>query len=492
MKANDATARDDERDWTTESPWCDHPFLQGIMRPVSEELPLDDLPDVEGKIPEVMSGVLLRNGPNQRFAPRTTNYHFFDGDGMVHGLWIDGGRARYSNRWVRTRAYEMQVAAGRSLWGGLQDSPLRSPPPRGGGPMKQHGGVNAVWHGGCLLAVDEVGLPWRLDPRTLETHGEHDFGGAWDYPFTPHPKIDPETGEMICFGYDVSQGATLRYAVVDRNGRMTHQTEIELLGPRMIHDIAITANYTVILDVPICFRKAGALVGRPFRYEAARGARLGVLPRHGDAGSLRWFDIPPCSVFHVLNAWEEGEEIVVWAPRGEDVDMSLPTLNPTAASMRGFDHDTALPDAPRITRWRLSLRTGRLEEQVVALDESLEFPRINDGFMGRRTQYGYLMRGSMDAHIKLDLQTFERQVHRHGDGHFCFEMVFVPHPEAMAEDHGWLVGYRYDLARDRSCAVIIDARDFEAPPVATIALPQRVPMGPHGTWTPKSDIPWPS
>ena len=78
------------------------PFLKGNYAPVADELTAFDLP-VEGSIPAELDGWYLRNGPN----PRKATGHWFTGDGMVHGVRLENGRAAwYRNRWVRTESFE--------------------------------------------------------------------------------------------------------------------------------------------------------------------------------------------------------------------------------------------------------------------------------------------------------------------------------------------------------------------------------------------------
>ena len=84
--------------------------------------------------------------------------------------------------------------------------------------------------------------------------------------------------------------------------------------------------------------------------------------------------------------------------------------------------------------------------------------------------------------VKYDLLKGTRERHSHGQGRMGGEGVFVPRPDAKAEDEGWLVTYVHDAANGKSEMVIVDARDFTAAPVARVKLPARVPYGFHGTW----------
>ena len=79
-----------------------HHYLEGNFGPVTEEITAVDLP-VTGTIPAELDGRLLRNGPNPIEPQDPATYHWFTGDGMVHGLRLRDGKAEwYRNRWVRS------------------------------------------------------------------------------------------------------------------------------------------------------------------------------------------------------------------------------------------------------------------------------------------------------------------------------------------------------------------------------------------------------
>ena len=305
-----------QADWTETTPWNEQPALTGIMRPVTEELAVEC--EVEGTLPPELDGVVFRNGPNQKYEPRTPAYHFFDGDGMAHGLRIGGGQAHYRNRWVRTECFELQEAAGRSLWGGLMDNPLRVRPPRGAPRFKAHGGVNIVWHAGQLLALDEIGLPWRIDPGTLQTLGAHDYDGRWRGPMTPHPKFDTATGEMITFGYDVMRRPLLDYAVV-RPRR--HDESRDLDRRAQAGDDPRFCDHRAVLGHP---RRSDRLQQGP-----GPDRRLGVSVRPASSAALR--RVAP-------TRRGRGHPLVRRQPRGLDA-------RPLCLGRRGRDRGARLPDA---------------------------------------------------------------------------------------------------------------------------------------------------
>src|ERR1700712_1636703 len=91
----------------------ENPFLSGNYAPVRSEDEFDLA--VTGQIPAGLNGAFYRNGPNPQFEPRGP-YHWFGGDGMIHGFFLEDGKARYRNRWVRTPRWREEHAAGKALF----------------------------------------------------------------------------------------------------------------------------------------------------------------------------------------------------------------------------------------------------------------------------------------------------------------------------------------------------------------------------------------
>lgn len=439
-----------------------NPYLQGNFAPVATETTATDLP-VTGSLPDALDGLLLRDGPNPAGTP-AANHHWFLGDGMIHGVRLRGGRAEwYRNRWVRTE----QLGAATSM-AAAPTSAVRTT-------ISGTGGVNVVGHAGRILALGEVGLPWRLDAE-LATVGEEDFAAALGTSVTAHPKFDPVTGEMVFFGYDFGP-VNLRYHVADRSGALVHSVEIDTPRPTMMHDFGVTATRVVFMDLPVVFDLEVILAGRqmPFRWDADAGARLGVMPRRGHSDDVVWIEIDPCYVFHPFNAYDDGDRVVM------DV-IRYPKM---------FATDLLGPNEPNlgsVWRWVIDPTAGRVE--AAALDDrGQEFPRVAPGSETRPYRYGYSVSSRAASGLfefnevrKRDFRDGSESAYHPGAGRHPGEAVFVADPDASAEDDGWLLSVIYDAATDRSDVVVLDARDLEAGPVATVALPVRVPYGFHGNW----------
>ena len=94
-----------------------NPFLAGNFAPVLDSLDIKNL-EVVGKIPDDLYGVYMRNGPNPAFPPLSYTYPY-DGDGMIHALYLHDGQADYRNQFVHTKGLNKEQKAGKALYGGI-------------------------------------------------------------------------------------------------------------------------------------------------------------------------------------------------------------------------------------------------------------------------------------------------------------------------------------------------------------------------------------
>jgi len=256
-------------------PFPDDPFLRGNYAPYPMEGEIHDCV-VEGELPRELDGTLYRNGPNPQYAPRG-RYHWFDGDGMIHAFAIHDGRVAYRNRWVRTARFALERGAREGLFGGLAD--MAKTDLRAAATSPNTANTNIVLHAGRLLALWEGGLPYALDPRTLETIGPFDFRGSLAGPMTAHPKLDPETGEMLFFGYAFAP-PFLRYHVVAKDGTLIRSEEIEVAVPTMMHDFIATREHVIFLVCPATLRLENIeKTGSPLGWEPELGTRIGASQR---------------------------------------------------------------------------------------------------------------------------------------------------------------------------------------------------------------------
>jgi carotenoid cleavage dioxygenase len=432
---------------------------------------------VEGEIPRQLDGTLYRNGPNPQFAPRG-RYHWFDGDGMIHAFTIRDGKAHYRNRWVRTERFKMEREAREALFGGLNAMEVTDA--RALGIVPNAANTNIIVHAGKLLALWEAGPPHELDSRTLDTLGPYDFAGALVGPMTAHPKIDPETGELLFFGYSPFP-PYLRYHVVSAEGKFVRSEEIDVPVPTMMHDFITTREHVIFMVCPATFRPENLTTNSPVRWEPDLGTKIGVMPRNGGNADVVWFETDPCYVFHPMNAYSEHGRVIADVCRFD----RLPLFDGADAA----EFVKAL--TARLTRWTLDLAGGTV--QAERLDESpCEFPRLDERFTGLRYRHGYASgrAGSpvgadfFNAIYHYDHQGGRRRMHNLGSTSFTSEPVFVPRSPRAREGEGFLLAVVYRREEHRSDLLILDAENVERAPLATVKLPHRVPYGFHGNWGP--------
>ena len=461
-----------------------NPFLSGNYAPVMEEN-VAELLEVTGAIPKDLNGHFLRIGPNPVFVPDVQTYHIFDGDGMIHAVQFDNGQATYRNRFVDTEGLRLERAKGTWIWKGMAGMAdlIKGVPPPAEGMMKNTANTAMVYHNNTLFALMEAAPPHKMTLPDLGTVGEETFGGKLTHPFTAHPKVDAVTGEMMTFGYSPVP-PFLTYSVISPSGELVHTTPVTMPKGVMMHDCAITENFTVFLDMPITFDFSRAMRGDLLLdWEPQNGSRLGVIPRFGNDEDVKWFDVDISMVFHVSNAWEDGDEIVVQASRSLRSDISRATEN-------AGKHEDMRDQLGQLYEWRLNMKTGEAKERHLDTAHYCDFPRINDDLAGRKSRYTYAARFDLDhdalfnAELKYDDQTGAIQVHDLGAGRWGGEGVFVKRDGAKTEDDGYVVLFVWDDNTQRSECLVIDARDFESPPVATIRIPYRVPFGFHAGWAP--------
>jgi carotenoid cleavage dioxygenase-like enzyme len=433
-------------------------YLSGNFAPVEQELTAFDLA-VTGQIPAELEGRWLRNGPNPDSPVDAKLHHWFLGNGMVHGVRLRGGKAEwYRNRYV---ASTHDRANGRV-----------------GANTNVGGFAGTTW-----AMVEAGGAPFEMSYE-LDSLGENRFHGTLDGPFTAHPKYDPSTGELHSMNYQWPDLIDhVNYTVVGSDGRVTKNLAIPVPDMPMMHDMSLTETYAVIYDlsVTINFDVLAAGSPFPFKWDAERPCRVGLLPRDGSADDVVWCEVAPCYVFHPLNAYDAADGTVVVDVCRYDDMMVDDRTGPFSESPPTFD------------RWVINPATRKVTETRID-DLPQEFPRHNPRVGLQEHRFGYtseLRPESPAVHgmvSKFDLAAGSVERHDFGFGRGGAEPVFVPKVDRSEEDAGWILTVVYDATTDSSELHILDAEDITAPEVASIALPQRVPFGFHGNWVPDTSV----
>jgi carotenoid cleavage dioxygenase-like enzyme len=462
------------------SPFSANPYLSRGFEPIRMECDYAHL-NLEGEIPRDLDGTFYRIGPNPQFAPRGT-YNPLNGDGMVHAFRLHDGRVSYRNRWVRTRQWTLDRAAGRALFG-TSGNPADADASVAGIATDGVANTNLVWHANKLLALEEGHGPIELDPASLETIGPWSFNQTLPRNMTAHPKIDPASGEMFFFANFPTGRITgdIEFYLANSTGELVRSQLIHGPFAALVHDFAVTRDFVILPMCPVTVSiKRAEAGGPPIAWEPEKGTQVGIMPRNGNAEDVRWFSGPACMAWHSMNAFNDSDRIVV------DVCQQDAPLFPFADGSP-TDHRQA---TQLLTRWEFDWsKPGSFAMERLS-DERCEYPRIDERRTGRTYQHCYVAclggPGSDDIFHRgighFDHGAGKMNVYAAGNRCAVSEPVFVPRGRGSREGEGYLLTNIFDEARNTSHLAIFDAEQIERGPIARAHLDHRVPVGFHGYW----------
>lgn len=433
-------------------------YLTGLHAPLHGDQVDFDLP-IEGHIPIGLRGHYLRTGANPGRDVDPDRHHVLASAAMLHGTELRDGsvpchRARGLSSPTLPQAMEREVLL-----------------PPGDCCAGLFG------HAGQLYATAELGLPCLLSAQRGVV-GLADFGTALPAGMAPHPRHDPDSGELHALAYHF-EAPHLRHHRIDAQGLLLETRILPLPRPVMVHDFALTPHYLVVFDLPVLFSEDAMLAGQPlpYRWQTGAAARVGLVPRRGDVRDTRWFDMDPCWVSHAVGAWEDGDSVQV---------LLIQQASRFQHDCRGDD------DGPRsLQRYTLDPRLDFASAEIIDASAQ-DLPAFDPRFAAgqRRWLWTTAQEATTDGHLNAgrqlyrhDLQRGSRSVIALPEGLLLGETTFVPAHDRAAEGQGWLLGYASrDDGEGPGEMLILDSRDPDAAPLARISLPRRMPLGSHGCW----------
>jgi all-trans-8'-apo-beta-carotenal 15,15'-oxygenase len=484
-----------EAPWVGECPYNCHDWQKGY-RSLLREFDYE-IEELDGQIPTDLQGTLFRNGPGLFEIGGQHYRHPFDGDGMICAIAFQHGRAHFRNRFVRTAGYVAEQKAQRILYRSMFGTQ------KPGGMLanafdlrrKNLANTNVIYWGEKLLALWEAAEPYRLDPATLETLGLEfldDVLKPGDA-FGAHPRVDSACelngGTPCLVGFAVSPGfpTSLRVFEFNVQGHILRQQTQTLPGFAFMHDFAITPHYCLFFQNPVKLNLVPWILGlksagESLQFNSQQPTQIVVVSRQNDR-PLQTIPVEAGFVFHHANAFEDGDEVVVDS-------IAYATMPSMGLDFRNVDFDFEVLPPGIVWRFRCNLETGEATHEQ--LDERcVEFPVINPAYTGRPYRYLYLGaahlpqgNAPLQAVVKMDLETGNRQLWSAAPYGYTTESTFVPRPGAIAEDDGWLLVMVFDSIREVSKLVILDAQDLHREAIATLWLKHHIPYGLHGSFTP--------
>lgn len=461
------------------------PWLAALGR--SERGGRDAPARIEGTLPPGLHGSLYRNGPGLFERGGVRSRHLLDGDGLVQRLAIGPHGARYRNAFVQTPKFIAEEEAGRRLWSTWSTRRSRHFHGNlGGGFGGSQAGITISPVHGRLLARDEIGGSFEIDPDSLATLGELPLPRPLESAsIKAHGKLDPATGEWILAGTQFGRRMRVHAIVHDR--ALVPRRQLALTSPRQvyIHDFFVTRRHLVFVLHPAELAVLPLLAGlRSFidclHWSPAKGNLLAVLPREG--GDVRFFEAPAAFMWHTLNAREEGRTLLADFVGYDEPDHFL---GPDALLSRLREGRLGRAESPgTIRRYRIDLAAGRASEEILDA-ESHEFPMIDPRRLAapyRRAWFGWALPGRVHHGIKgVDMEGGAGERHDFGTDTQVGEPVFVPRPDGTPEE-GWLIVQGLDGRDGNAFFAVLDAGHVAAGPLATIRLDHPLPVSFHGAW----------
>ena len=441
---------------------------------------------VSGHLPDWLSGTLIRNGPAQFEVGDQDYNHWFDGHAMLHAFRLGEGAVAYRNRFVASKSRQEALEQGEiarsefatdpcmSIFGRVMS--LFNPAPT------DNASINVARLDDAYVALTETPLPVRFDPETLETVGAVAFEDEVDVDTsTAHPHVEPDTGRTLSYAASFGRPCLYKILGVSPEARTREVVaRLDVDRPSYMHSFGMTERYVVLSEWPIVVNPLDLLLrGKPFienfEWQPERGTRFRIL-RKRDGAEVATCRADPAFGFHHVNAFEQGNEVVcdvVTYPDASIVDdLYLDRLR----------SDAPTPGTGHLRRYRLPLDGGAASSTRQS-DERLELPRIHEE-AARARPYRYVYGvgthapgNFTDQIVKIDVETGAAETW-HEAGIYPGEPVFVPRPDATAEDDGLLLSVGLDPDRERSFLLVLNAASLEEQ--ARAVVPHAIPFGFHG------------
>jgi carotenoid cleavage dioxygenase-like enzyme len=455
--------------------------------------------EVTGEIPRDLDGAFYRLHLDWLYPPAFEDDTVLAADGYMSLFRFKGGKAHYKGRYVRTERYRRQMEAGRQLYGYYRNPYTDDPSVRDIANPNRRTTANTtpVILGGKLYATKEDGLPYEIDPNTLETRSQTDFGGAWkSQTFTAHPKVDPLTGETFGYGYEATGlcSRDVHVCCIDPQGRITKQWRFEAPHTSVLHDMWLTQEHIVIPGGGLVTNferlKAG---GIHWNWDSSRPSWHAVIPRNGGSEDIRFFFGPERSIVHTANARTEGGRVVLEAP------VANGNTWPWFHDIAGAPYKPVPTTIRRVTL-DLESRNGEISEEPLVDTPTASFTRIDERFLTLPFRYVYVqyadrrfdsgdVLGRTDGNCvgRFDLRTGELKPFFPGRARAVHEPVFIPRSRTAEEGDGYLVAVGQNIEQSTTELYLLDARNMEE--IARVVLPFRSAPQVHGTWASPSDLP---
>jgi carotenoid cleavage dioxygenase-like enzyme len=483
--------------------FSNQPTMKGFFAPTRFEADVYDC-EVVGKIPPELKGAFVRLGGDWFYPPTSQEDSPFNMDGYLGMFRFKHGIVDYKGRWVKTPRFKADRKAHKQLFGVYRNPFTDDPSVHGLDRSVQN--TTPLAFAGKLFTLKEDSLPYEIDCNTLQTIGPWDFNGKYkSLTFTAHPKVDPVTGEMICYGYEATglESNDVFLYTINKQGVVTRELRFKVPYISMVHDIGLTQKHVIIPVFGFVTSMERLKQGKVhWGWDSTKPSYVGVVPREGEAKDIRWFKGPERATVHTLNARTEGEKVILEAAIYDS--NPFPFFPPIDGSP--WDPQKARAYIRRNTFNLNSKDDGFTEEKLFQMNVS-DLGRVDDRYLSLPYRYAFTAysdpkrpfnearAGNLKGRVnncygRFDLATGEVSSYFVGDTHSLQEVCFIPRSKDAPEGDGFIMGVASNYAEMRSELIIADSRHLEDGDIARVILPFRATSQVHGRWMAEDQLPF--
>jgi carotenoid cleavage dioxygenase-like enzyme len=483
--------------------FSNQPTMKGFFAPTRFEADVYDC-EVVGKIPPELKGAFVRLGGDWFYPPTSQEDSPFNMDGYLGMFRFKHGIVDYKGRWVKTPRFKADRKAHKQLFGVYRNPFTDDPSVHGLDRSVQN--TTPLAFAGKLFTLKEDSLPYEIDCNTLQTIGPWDFNGKYkSLTFTAHPKVDPVTGEMICYGYEATglESNDVFLYTINKQGVVTRELRFKVPYISMVHDIGLTQKHVIIPVFGFVTSMERLKQGKVhWGWDSTKPSYVGVVPREGEAKDIRWFKGPERATVHTLNARTEGEKVILEAAIYDS--NPFPFFPPIDGSP--WDPQKARAYIRRNTFNLNSKDDGFTEEKLFQMNVS-DLGRVDDRYLSLPYRYAFTAysdpkrpfnearAGNLKGRVnncygRFDLATGEVRSYFVGDTHSLQEVCFIPRSKDAPEGDGFIMGVASNYAEMRSELIIADSRHLEDGDIARVILPFRATSQVHGRWMAEDQLPF--
>ena len=470
---------------TTIQPLTHKKWDQAIAQP-GKEFPLTPLPILCGQVPEGLRGTLYRNGPGRLERGGVHVGHWFDGDGAILAVHFTDAGVSGVYRYVQTAGYQEETAAGKLLYGNYGMTAPGAIWNQWLKPVKNTANTSVLALPDRLLALWEGGHPHSLDLQTLETRGLDNLNGLnQGLPYSAHPKVDHQTGEIFNFGVSPGMNGTLNIYKSELTGKIIQKAEVQLPGVPLIHDFVLAGEYLIFFIPPLRLNIFPVVAGistysESFQWKPQLGTEILVIDRETLSLVSRG-ETEPWYQWHFANGYVDASgDVVVDFAHYKDFNTNK-YLGEVATGK------TLTSAQSTLMRIHLQPQTAKVTSVEKLINRSCEFPHVPKRNLGKLSRYTYMSSHREDTDISQEILNtigrFDHQTQTFTEANLpenCYPSEPLPVEDVENPQQGWVLTVVYDGNSHSSEVWIFDGDRLDTEPVCRLGLPTVIPHGFHG------------